>query len=705
MVKFHRSSHVLVLLLLFVTPVSLLSQEVYHKIIKTEYFKNQSYLYGEAYGYYCEEDSLGNIILYSSPHAGTSTEFPNCLIKLDKYGKLLKKTIVIPEDLTISTSYENNWGVHPIIKTTDSGYFITAHPHFYAKIDKDFNYEWGYQNKTVTSSYWGSSYRTSESSTGYISGLIEYFGSGKSAIGLVKFDLAGDLKWKYRYEFNDSVGIHASHISRFNDTSCIVVNNIDVGNNEQEISLIKVSDEGDKIWSYVYKITQTEQKYRYLEVTGLLEVNGNIYITGRVAYGGFARTWGFVSCIDSLGNIIWFKKYQSSMGHDYARCIVNVEGSGLLIGGTAGSLYSPTNDFASLFKIDYAGNILWAKTIGESFNENGVIDIFVTNDGSIVLTGVSLRDGKVDIPESRVSFLIKTNDCLNSSINEKVLDIVATDVGITKRTEPLKRTPSLFPTPVYFTSYENPKDLVVETLNSDSNLVDININFTNCTDVEFETSFNDVAWSFTEGDTVFSSSANYTYPALGTYTYSLTAYDECLADTVKIVQELVIDESKFTIPKHLGEDDFLCQGTHIVNAQVNADSYLWSTGETTEYIEITSTGAYWVKVEVNGCFYKDTIVTTMVDCGGTSDEIEYFIPNIFTPNNDGVNDFLSVENIEELNFTVRNRWGIIVFESTAKQIEWNGKNEAGKEVDEGIYFATLGNSEKDFAGFIHLVRE
>lgn len=69
------------------------------------------------------------------------------------------------------------------------------------------------------------------------------------------------------------------------------------------------------------------------------------------------------------------------------------------------------------------------------------------------------------------------------------------------------------------------------------------------------------------------------------------------------------------------------------------------------------------------------------------------IPNVFTPNNDNVNDifFLDATNLSEINFVVINRWGHVVFEltSTSGNIAWDGKDQRGVNCAEGTYFYTL----------------
>ncbi len=72
-------------------------------------------------------------------------------------------------------------------------------------------------------------------------------------------------------------------------------------------------------------------------------------------------------------------------------------------------------------------------------------------------------------------------------------------------------------------------------------------------------------------------------------------------------------------------------------------------------------------------------------------DVENFNINTFSPNGDGVNDFLdfSVYELKELDFTVYNRWGTIIFSSTNTQLKWDGKNNDGKPLSDGTYYYTL----------------
>ena len=63
--------------------------------------------------------------------------------------------------------------------------------------------------------------------------------------------------------------------------------------------------------------------------------------------------------------------------------------------------------------------------------------------------------------------------------------------------------------------------------------------------------------------------------------------------------------------------------------------------------------------------------------------------NVFTPNNDGINDYFSIEGITkcgEFDLTFYNRWGQEVFKTDENGFKWDGKTKAGEPLLEGVYF-------------------
>lgn len=76
----------------------------------------------------------------------------------------------------------------------------------------------------------------------------------------------------------------------------------------------------------------------------------------------------------------------------------------------------------------------------------------------------------------------------------------------------------------------------------------------------------------------------------------------------------------------------------------------------------------------------------------------FTIPNIFTPNGDGINDFLDFSNFPD-EVEIYNRWGVRVYSSKSIPF-WYGTDNKGSELNEGVYFYRS-NSK---TGFIQLMR-
>ncbi len=79
--------------------------------------------------------------------------------------------------------------------------------------------------------------------------------------------------------------------------------------------------------------------------------------------------------------------------------------------------------------------------------------------------------------------------------------------------------------------------------------------------------------------------------------------------------------------------------------------------------------------------------------------------NIFTPNNDGVNDLWKLPVSGELGtkkVSILNRWGNLIFEGDLNGFTWDGKTKDSSECSDGTYFYRV--SDTTLAGFIELIR-
>jgi gliding motility-associated-like protein len=90
-------------------------------------------------------------------------------------------------------------------------------------------------------------------------------------------------------------------------------------------------------------------------------------------------------------------------------------------------------------------------------------------------------------------------------------------------------------------------------------------------------------------------------------------------------------------------------------------------------------------------------------------EINLILPNVITPNNDGVNDLIDFRSIfgnTEVSFTVFNRWGEIVFNNEHTKI-WSGTSNEGDNLSDGVYFYYLISPELliEISGSIHIFNQ
>lgn len=66
-----------------------------------------------------------------------------------------------------------------------------------------------------------------------------------------------------------------------------------------------------------------------------------------------------------------------------------------------------------------------------------------------------------------------------------------------------------------------------------------------------------------------------------------------------------------------------------------------------------------------------------------------FVPNVFTPNNDGWNDVFRFDGIgqcDKAEIEIYNRWGQLMYESKEKNFAWDGKDKMGLPALEGVYY-------------------
>ncbi len=187
----------------------------------------------------------------------------------------------------------------------------------------------------------------------------------------------------------------------------------------------------------------------------------------------------------------------------------------------------------------------------------------------------------------------------------------------------------------------------------------------------------------------------------GIYWVEVTSQDGCsYRDSVLVIANPPPDI-------YLGRDTILCAPDELVlDAGYYDGSYSWNSGDIAQsVIAREGDGQIWVRVtDVNGCTGTDTI--QILDC---ISKIKLTIPNAFTPNGDGHNDYWQItglENYPNLTVKIYDPLGIRVFESDRGFTQpWDGTSNGRKmPVNAYYYVINPGDGSKEIVGSITLIR-
>ncbi|HZE83952.1 MAG TPA: gliding motility-associated C-terminal domain-containing protein, partial [Puia sp.] len=160
----------------------------------------------------------------------------------------------------------------------------------------------------------------------------------------------------------------------------------------------------------------------------------------------------------------------------------------------------------------------------------------------------------------------------------------------------------------------------------------------------------------------------------GTYWVRVEGRAGCISTDTSRIDSIVPLPVNF-----LPSDTIICAySTLVIQTLQPYVSYLWSTGETTSSIQVKNSGAYRLQVvDKYGCKGDDGIGVTIKNC-----PYGIWFPNAFTPNNDGRNDqFRPVVtgNLVVYHFSLYNRWGQLIFDTTDPGKGWDGRIEGHQQ--------------------------
>ncbi|MCO6495243.1 MAG: gliding motility-associated C-terminal domain-containing protein [Bacteroidetes bacterium] len=177
----------------------------------------------------------------------------------------------------------------------------------------------------------------------------------------------------------------------------------------------------------------------------------------------------------------------------------------------------------------------------------------------------------------------------------------------------------------------------------------------------------------------------------GSHTYNKTGiYKELLNDCDTLITKLTINPlPKFSFSLVHDSCEKNTGNAAIINIIGNKPfSYLWNNGSTDSVISGLRSGQYSVNVkDSKGCETEDT-----VSINDLRNECNFFlyVPDAFSPNNDGLNDTygVSASYLESFDMQIFNSWGELVFRTNDYNVRWDGTFE-NKKCKMGVYIVVI----------------
>jgi gliding motility-associated-like protein len=226
------------------------------------------------------------------------------------------------------------------------------------------------------------------------------------------------------------------------------------------------------------------------------------------------------------------------------------------------------------------------------------------------------------------------------------------------------------------------------------------------------------SWQFPGGTPSSSTAQNpglISYPP-GTYTVSLTITSQagCTKTILMPITVGSVPTAQFTYSPHLSCDGIIVNFT---DASLNATSWQWNFGDGTSSSTqqnpvhtYTSIGTYNVTLIAISAPCADTIISPVVIASANN---TLKAPNVFTPNDDGMNDCFQpifAGNVGDtlngcITMEIFDRWGIKIFESNGGNVCWDGKTKTNKKAKDGTYYYLISFGTATYKGYVTLLRE
>ncbi|MEM9721636.1 MAG: PKD domain-containing protein [Bacteroidota bacterium] len=220
-------------------------------------------------------------------------------------------------------------------------------------------------------------------------------------------------------------------------------------------------------------------------------------------------------------------------------------------------------------------------------------------------------------------------------------------------------------------------------------------------------------WDFGD-NSPFSNEANpiHNYSIPGNYQVSLTAIGPQGCEAVSESLEIQVSDTSFanfsSTPLPIDTLTIPNADVQFVDASLNPVSWFWKFGDGKISTEKSPKHSFWqpgeydvvlVITDSNGCVSQKQLGTYVVL------NPRLFIPNVFTPNFDGIEDTYKIiySGSDPVKTQIFDRWGKKVYEGEGAENEWDGFFN-GEWVPEGVYFYDIRIGSEQYKGNVTLLR-
>lgn len=191
-----------------------------------------------------------------------------------------------------------------------------------------------------------------------------------------------------------------------------------------------------------------------------------------------------------------------------------------------------------------------------------------------------------------------------------------------------------------------------------------------------------------------------------------TVYQVLVENALGCSKTLSVSVGLYQIPSvNVSGPTFVLSGQEIeLNATTNGVSYFWENEDSVLCSNCLSTLVtpeetsyyYFTAIDTNGCRNTDSIEVLI--------ESSLYVPNSFTPNGDGTNDFFRIEarEVHDFQLYIFNRWGQLIYETTDPNDFWDGSHKGkGVQIDAYVWKIDYLDNQKvrhEFIGHVNVIR-